>query len=140
MRNEHNKRGCLSKCDYGYITEKGYRRVWDTNEKRYRLEHNIIWEQHYGKIPKGMHIHHRDFNKLNNDISNLVLVDYLTHKRIHSGCIIKNGVWWKPCCKCGELKPITEFYKRTSGVSPWCKTCCKENATLNKRKRRLLKK
>ena len=108
MRNEHNKRGCLSKCGYGYITEKGYRRVWDNTQKRYRLEHNIVWEKHYGSIPKGMQVHHRDFNKLNNDINNLVLVDSLTHKRLHSGCFIENGIWYKPCRKCGKMQPITK--------------------------------
>jgi hypothetical protein len=39
-----------------------------------RLEHRIVWEQHNGPIPKGMHIHHIDGVKTNNNIDNLSLV------------------------------------------------------------------
>jgi hypothetical protein len=139
MRKEHNTRGKKSTNEfgYGYITSKGYHRVWDTKQKRYRLEHNIIWEQYYGEIPKGMQVHHIDHNKLNNDISNLKLVDSLTHKRIHSGCVGKNGVLYKPCRKCNELKPIDDYYKRKVGISPWCKECCVKNAVENKKRRKL---
>lgn len=139
MRNEHNTRGKKSTNEfgYGYITKKGYHRVWDTKEKRYRFKHNIVWEEHYGKIPDGMQVHHIDHNKLNNDISNLKLVDSLTHKRIHSGCVEKDGVLYKPCRKCNELKPINDYYKRKVGISPWCKQCCVKNAVENKKRRKL---
>lgn len=139
MRNEHNTRGKKStnKFGYGYITNKGYHRVWDIKQKRYRLEHNIVWEEHNGKIPDGMQVHHIDHNKLNNDISNLKLVDSLTHKRIHSGCIEKDGVLYKPCRKCNELKPIDDYYKRKVGISPWCKQCCVKNAVESKKRRKL---
>lgn len=33
--------------------------------------HRIIWEMHYGPIPEGMVIDHRDGNPLNNKIANL---------------------------------------------------------------------
>ena len=32
--------------------------------------HRYVWELHYGEIPEGYHIHHIDFDKSNNDISN----------------------------------------------------------------------
>ena len=139
MRDKHNERGKISSAPqgYGYITRKGYHRVWDTKQKRYRFEHNIIWEKCYGEIPKGMQVHHIDGNKQNNDISNLKLVDSLTHKRMHSGCVEKNGVLYKPCRKCGVFKPITEYYKRKDGISPWCKECCIKNAVENKKRRKL---
>jgi hypothetical protein len=123
--------------DKGYITSKGYHRVYDKTQKRYRFKHNIVWEEHYGKITDGMQVHHIDHNKLNNDISNLKLVDSLTHKRIHSGCVEKNGVLYKPCRKCNELKPIDDYYKRKVGISPWCKECCVKNAVENKKRRKL---
>jgi len=36
------------------------------------------------EIPKGFVVHHIDENKKNNDISNLSLMDYTAHNRIHS--------------------------------------------------------
>ena len=33
--------------------------------------HRVIYEDNYGPIPKGWHIHHKDGDTLNNDISNL---------------------------------------------------------------------
>lgn len=123
--------------DKGYITSKGYHRVYDKTQKRYRFKHNIVWEKYYGKIPDGMQVHHIDHNKLNNDISNLKLVDSLTHKRIHSGCVEKDGILYKPCRKCNEFKPIEDYYKRKSGISPWCKQCCIKNAVGNKKRRKL---
>ena len=99
--------------------------------------HNIVWEEKYGKIPEGMQVHHIDGNKLNNDLSNLELVDSLTHKRKHSGCVEINGIFYKPCRNCGILYPVDDYYKRKVGISPWCKKCCIENAQKNKLRRKL---
>lgn len=85
-------------------TPKGYLRFAKDSEGKLRFEHSIIWEQHNGKIPLGMQIHHKDFNKCNNDISNLLLVTPTDHKRYHTGCRLINGEWEKPCSCCGEFK------------------------------------
>lgn len=50
---------------------------------RIRL-HRYIWKKHYGPIPKGLEIHHRDENKDNNDISNLELLTKDKHLAWHS--------------------------------------------------------
>ena len=115
------------------ITKKGYVRKFYDEYGKQRFEHCVVWEKHYGPIPKGMQIHHKDGNKQNNNIDNLILVDTITHKRLHSGCKIINGVWWKPCRDCGELKAITEFYKNSgtsSGVSSICKSCKSKRAVV----------
>ena len=89
----------------GTVTAKGYRRL--RIGRRQVMEHVYVWEQHNGRdAPPGHDIHHRDGDKLNNDIGNLQLVTKLEHKRIHSGCELRDGEWWKPCTICGELKPI----------------------------------
>lgn len=85
-------------------TKKGYLRFTKDESGRLRMEHCVVWEKHYGKIPAGMQIHHKDGNKLNNEISNLQLVTPLEHKRLHSGCKIVDGEWYKPCSVCGEYK------------------------------------
>lgn len=137
-RHQYNSAGKKSSAPggYGQISPKGYRRIWDREQKRYRMEHNVVWELHNGAIPKSKQVHHKDHNKLNNDINNLELVDPLTHKRLHGGCELRDGEWWKPCRKCSELQHIDNYYKRKDGISPWCKQCCVRNATENKRKRR----
>lgn len=42
-----------------------------------------IYEHHFGPIPKGYHIHHKDGNKANNDINNLQCVTAQEHYDIH---------------------------------------------------------
>lgn len=122
------------------ITKKGYLRGYSPAHKRLRMDHDVVWERVNGPIPEGFEIHHRDHNKLNNHISNLQLVDDVTQKRIHSGCVLIDGVWYKPCRKCGVLKSIVEFYykvkTRNSHVTSWCKECCIKKAVENKRLRR----
>jgi hypothetical protein len=85
-------------------TKKGYIRSNKDEHGKLRFEHCLVWERHYGKIPAGMQIHHKDFDKTNNDINNLQLVTPLEHKRLHSGCRIVNNEWEKPCAGCGEFK------------------------------------
>lgn len=55
--------------------------------------HRIIMEEHIGRRLKSSEIvHHKDFNKLNNDISNLQIVTRAEHNRIHQialGNIVK---------------------------------------------------
>ena len=55
-------------------TQRGYSR-WclKVNNKTFTIS-RIIWELHYGVIPKGMFIDHIDGNSLNNKISNLRIV------------------------------------------------------------------
>ena len=118
----------------GGITAKGYVRGWVGREMAHRRE----WRKHHGPVPVGFFIHHIDGNKQNNSIENLELVTAKDHKRIHGGCELRNGEWWKPCRKCGEIKPVeSSYYKRKSGISPWCKSCCITNAVNNKRRRKL---
>ena len=107
-------------------TKKGYIRYKNDKDGKLRMEHNVIWEEHYGKIPLGMQIHHIDFNKTNNDINNLKLVTPLEHKRLHSGCKLENGIWLKPCSDCGEYKPCDKehwYFSRGWINGKLCKKC-----------------
>jgi hypothetical protein len=105
-------------------TEKGYIREY--HEGKLRMQHVIVWEQHNGPIPPGMQIHHRNHIKDDNRIKNLQLVTPTEHKRIHSGCKLKNGVWWKPCKHCTKTKPITTdhwYIKNDQPLYGKCKPC-----------------
>lgn len=49
----------------------------------YKALHREIWKSHFGEIPPGYHIHHKDHNPANNDISNLELISRREHAFIH---------------------------------------------------------
>ena len=100
------------------------------------MEHDLVWERAYGPIPAGFFIHHVNHNKLDNRIENLQLIDPLSHKRHHSGCELREGIWWKPCRKCGVVKAVGEYYAQNGGLCPWCKACQIQNTVRNKRKHR----
>ena len=107
-------------------TKKGYFRYAKDDSGKLRFEHSIIWEKANGKIPLGMQIHHKDFDKTNNNIENLQLVTPLEHKRYHSGCILINKEWYKPCKICGEYKKCDKdnwYYSRGWINGRICKKC-----------------
>lgn len=54
-----------------------------TRSKR-TLMHRDVWEKTYGKIPEGWDIHHKDENKMNNDIRNLECLPKAEHTRKYS--------------------------------------------------------
>lgn len=55
-----------------------------TGKRRQRL-HVAIWEYYNKKeVPEGYVVHHRDFNKTNNNINNLVCVTVEMHNLIHN--------------------------------------------------------
>lgn len=78
-------------------------------EGRYKhiILHQYIYEKVHGKLPKGMVVHHKDFNPLNNDVGNLVAVTIAEHMRIHA-----NLVKWKD-------ENRDEFRKRCYSKENW---------------------
>lgn len=53
-----------------------------------KTNYRKIWEKHYGKIPKDndgrpYEIHHKDGNRNNNDINNLICISIKEHYNIH---------------------------------------------------------
>lgn len=57
---------------YGYKIRK--KQMSGTMWERWEFLHRAVWEEHNGPIPEGYCISFRDSNKLNCDISNLMLV------------------------------------------------------------------
>ena len=54
------------------------------NSTIHKSLHRFVWEENNGVIPKGYEIHHIDFNKSNNHISNLIMLSKEEHLEIHS--------------------------------------------------------
>jgi hypothetical protein len=57
--------------------------IADRLKGRKRL-HEDIWIDAHGSIPAGCHIHHRDHNPLNNDLTNLLCMTKEDHKDEHA--------------------------------------------------------
>lgn len=66
-----------------------------------------IYKEHYGEIPEGYHIHHIDFNPLNNDPSNLIAVTPEEHAKIHN----HEGVGW--CIEAGKIGGRAAYDKKS---------------------------
>lgn len=134
------KRGPKPRRADGYhITAKGYLR--GRVDGRMRLAHVIEWERHNGIIPRGFQVHHRNGDKQDNRVENLELVDATTHKRLHSGCELRDGVWWKPCSVCGEFKAVVigEWYISAQGWPLYgrCRLCHIARVCADDHKRRV---
>jgi len=62
------------------LRENGY--MAKTTDRREYLHRNV-WKDHNGPIPDGHDIHHKDENKLNNNIGNLEILTTKEHGEIH---------------------------------------------------------
>lgn len=45
--------------------------------------HRYVWEFYNGSIPEGKDVHHKDFNRANNNIDNLQMMDAHEHRCYH---------------------------------------------------------
>jgi hypothetical protein len=55
-----------------------------------RLLHRKVWFDHYGEIPEGYVIHHKDHNWRNNNIDNLELIEKKLHLKNHAKELYNN--------------------------------------------------
>jgi len=66
------------------VDNYGYEKFRCPIRKNMEFVHRYIWEQANGKIPDRYHIHHKDENKLNNNLDNLELISASEHTRLHN--------------------------------------------------------
>lgn len=62
--------------------KNGYRSIYNFN-KGWQSEHRIIAEQFYGNLLDNEVVHHKDFDKTNNNPENLRIMDKSEHKSFH---------------------------------------------------------
>ena len=79
--------------DYGraYQRKDGYWQI-SSGPNQGKLLHRLIYEENFGPIPEGFHIHHLDNDKNNNALENLVLISKSNHHKLHFN-MINNPRW-----------------------------------------------
>ena len=123
------------KGDKIFYDKKGYPCVWKDNKTQ--KVHVLVWEEKFGKKPKGCDIHHKDFDKSNYYLNNLELLSLSDHRKVHANWVRYKGIWVaKPCKDCNQVLPLNAFYQR-KGYTPthYCIECAK----LRHQKRNTLK-
>jgi len=66
-----------------YFNGKAYWLCGRYYQRRSKRLHRVVWEHFNGPIPSGWHVHHRDGDRSNNDISNLELLSSSSHLSLH---------------------------------------------------------
>jgi hypothetical protein len=102
-----------------------------------RYAHRVIYERHYGSIPSGWIVHHRDEDKSNNDPTNLEAMSRSRHTQIHATGREGSDVQREAACKTLERLRIPKdaqcihcgagFVSRSAGdVGKFCSRSCLE--------------
>lgn len=102
----------------------GYKFVWlfSNGKQRRKYVHALVLEAFVGPRPEGMEgCHFPDPDKSNNHVSNLV---WDTHQNNERHYVDPNKTE-RICLKCGQTKPVGEFYlhRRGSSHRSRCKSC-----------------
>ena len=132
-----------------YETSQGYL-MGNYKGKPIRM-HIYVWQKHNGEIPDGFHVHHKDGDKTNNDISNLELLPKFEHLSTHSKAVpvdkarenminnvLPKAVEWHKSDKSTEFHK--ELYERVTRekwlqkVTKTCIFCGKEYETVHSKK------
>lgn len=112
-------RGCVAGREAGSIKVDGRYRTVHIHGKRLYV-HRIIWEMHYGEIPRDKCIDHIDGNGLNNRLNNLRLATLSENQRNRrlqkcsrtgiSGVFIHKG-GFSVYCGAKYVKHVSDFFE-----------------------------
>ena len=124
----------MTKFGRAYQRKDGYYQI-SSGVHQGKLLHRLIYEENFGSIPEGFHVHHRDMNKENLDPNNLILLSKSNHHKLHfnminnprwgNGRIDKaGGLSFLSACrnKGMTMQEVTDElgYKSVSTVSQYC--------------------
>jgi hypothetical protein len=91
------------------INVDGYIEIKVSEPNKWRLKHQVIWEEHNGKIPKGYAVIFGDTNSLNLAINNLILVSRHQLLIMNKNNLIQNDA---DLTRTGVI--IADIYKKIS--------------------------
>jgi len=110
-----------------------------------QLQSRWAWELANGPIPDGYVIHHIDRDHLNDDITNLQMLERGEHQRKHQlgrqrieRRLEPDGTITKPCPRCKQRLPLSSYYRQASssdGHAGYCKSCIREYGRQWRKKR-----
>ena len=80
--------------------------------------HRVKWEDTYGPIPDGFHVHHKDHNKDNNSIDNLELISREEHLSYHSKLNYENNKE-EALERLAKIRPLTVEWHRSEEGRKW---------------------
>ena len=72
------------------ITKDGYTEIKVKDPNVWKLKHRLIYEEHYGEIPKGYVVMFLDRDKSNFDINNLILISRNQLRTLNQNDLIKD--------------------------------------------------
>ena len=109
--------------------------------RKHAYEHRVLWEKHFGQIPEGHHVHHKNGDKRDNRLENLELLSSFEHHSHHfaeqgatqehkdRAAKILSGAWAKmPMLKLRCVVCDSDFEKRqhiTKGAAKYCSPKCR---------------
>lgn len=97
---------------YYYPRENGY--YYNSHLRKYL--HQMVWITERGPIPRGYEIHHKDFNRENNDISNLDCISSEEHRKLHADVLTEENKQWRKENLAKNARPkASEWHKSEEG-------------------------
>lgn len=108
-----------------FTLSKGKKYHYNSNLRKHL--HQYVWEKHNGEIPKGYEIHHIDFNTMNNDINNLVMLTIKEHKQIHRDSLTKERLEFLRENLDKNVRPKASEWHKSKEGSEWHKKHYEEN-------------
>lgn len=84
----------LAICD-NYKFRKDKKRGYWYCSVLHKYLHVYVYEKYNGKIKKGYEVHHRDKNKDNNNIDNLILLSVHEHRELHANELTEKDKEWR---------------------------------------------
>lgn len=100
-----------------YYCSKGNGYYYNSHLRKHL--HQMVWITERGPIPNGYEIHHVDFNRENNDISNLVCIPKEEHHKIHSDALTDEQREWRRNNLIQNAKPAARKWHKSEAGHQW---------------------
>lgn len=110
------------------ISTLGYYQITSKKEGNYRkMLHRLIFEDYHGtEIPEDILIHHKDGNKLNNDIDNLIPMERGKHTTLHHTGVTPSEETRKKISEGNKGKIISDETKQKISEANKGRVCSEE--------------